>query len=415
MQQKDQDLLKNTLYLYLLTFSTFFSGFIYIPYLTRVLGPTIFGKIIIAQAYMLYVYLILDFGFTLSATENIAKNRTNIEYISKLITAVSYIKIAISAIMVLIVFSILIIGRFDGQDIVFYMLYLFAYITNSIMPDYLFRGMEKMRAITLRTLFVKGLFTILVFIFIKAKTQYILVPIFLLIGNLASAIIMYMSANHAFGVYFAFVNLSYVKKVFMEALPFFGSRIASTVYQNTTAVLISWKYGVNDLAGYYGAANQLIAIAKQGAGPLSDSVYPYMMVNKNFNLIKKLLMVFVPIIIACASVAFFFSYEICAILFGKEYSDSGQIFRLLLPIAIVILPTYILAFPTLGAMGLMQHANHSNWIGVIVQLIQIAILGIYNSINIYTLCIASSVSEVSVFVYRLSVVLYFTKRLDKSI
>jgi PST family polysaccharide transporter len=359
---------------------------------------------------MLYVYLILDFGFTLSATENVAKNKTNIKYISKLITAVSYIKITISAILVLIVLSILYVGKSDGQDIIFYMLYLLSYITNSMMPDYLFRGMEQMRAIALRTLFVKGFFTILVFLFIETKTQYVLVPTFMLIGNLVSVVIMYFSAMHTFGVRFTMVESSFIKKIFKESLPFFGSRIASTVYQNTTAVLISWKYGVTELAGYYGAANQMVAIAKQGAGPLADSIYPYMMINKNYKLVKKLIKVIMPIIVVCAITAFVFANDICVLLFGKEYCNSGQLFRLLLPIAIVILPTYILAFPTLGAMGLMNHANISNWIGVIVQVVQIVILGISNSINIYTLCIASSISEVSVFIYRLSIVLFHTKK-----
>ncbi len=48
-----------------------------IPYLSRVLGPFHWGLVAFAQAVGLYVTLLIDFGFTLSATRRVARFRTD--------------------------------------------------------------------------------------------------------------------------------------------------------------------------------------------------------------------------------------------------------------------------------------------------------------------------------------------------
>ena len=52
MQGKKGVLLKNTIMLYILQFSTYLLAFIVVPYETRVLGPTVYGKLGVATAIM---------------------------------------------------------------------------------------------------------------------------------------------------------------------------------------------------------------------------------------------------------------------------------------------------------------------------------------------------------------------------
>ena len=58
--------------LYALTFSTYALNLIVVPYQTRVLGPDKYGLIGIAAAIVVYVQLVIDFGFLLSATEDVS-------------------------------------------------------------------------------------------------------------------------------------------------------------------------------------------------------------------------------------------------------------------------------------------------------------------------------------------------------
>lgn len=89
---KGHRLAQNTVFLYLMTFSTYALNLLTIPYLTRVLGPTVYGNIGLAVGYMLYIQIILDFGFILSATQLISENRDDNHFASMIITSVTLIK-----------------------------------------------------------------------------------------------------------------------------------------------------------------------------------------------------------------------------------------------------------------------------------------------------------------------------------
>ena len=79
-------LAKNTVMLYLLTFSSYFFGLVTVPYLTRVLGPEIYGDIGVATAFAVFMQLIFDFGFILSATADVAERREDKAELSALMT-----------------------------------------------------------------------------------------------------------------------------------------------------------------------------------------------------------------------------------------------------------------------------------------------------------------------------------------
>ena len=75
--KKNGRFVTNTIFLFILTFSNYLFNFITFPYQTRVLGPEVFGNIGFATSVMTYFQLIMEFGFMLSATEDVSKNRDN--------------------------------------------------------------------------------------------------------------------------------------------------------------------------------------------------------------------------------------------------------------------------------------------------------------------------------------------------
>ena len=99
IKTQDRVLFSNTIFLYILTFSSQFFSFLTVPYLTRVLGPSVYGKVGIAVAYMAYVQIILDFGFILSATQKVVENRDDINKLGKILTAVTCVKLTLSTIL----------------------------------------------------------------------------------------------------------------------------------------------------------------------------------------------------------------------------------------------------------------------------------------------------------------------------
>lgn len=407
---QDKVLFSNTMFLYILTFSSQFFSFLTVPYLTRVLGPSVYGKVGIAVAYMAYVQIILDFGFILSATQKVVENRDDKNKLGKILTAVTYVKLTLSGIITMVFGCFVFMNESMKQDAVFYLLYMISTIANALMPDFFYRGIEKMKIITIRTFIIKGAATLGTFIFIKEAVDYWMIPLFVMLGNCVAVFAMFHDMSKNYQVKFQRVSFRFIKSLVKDSALFFVSRAASTAYQAVNTIILSFIYGSSPLVGYYTSADKLISLGKTASGPIADSLYPYMIKQKNYRLVKKLMIIFMPIIVVGVGLVFWLAEPICVLLFGTEYAEAGNVLRCLLPILLVILPTYILCFPVMVPLGLSKWANMSNVIGMCIQILGLGVLLVTRTLNIYTLCILSSSTEVIVFMFRLIVVLLYKRK-----
>ncbi len=167
INQERKILYKNTLMLYILRFSTYFFGFITVPYQTRVLGSDIYGKVGEGMALMLYFQLLIDFGFILSATQEIAyvvaEDKNNKRKISEIYSAIQYGKFALIAIATVVLACICYFNSHYGEDPLFYFVFLIGTAVNGLVPDFVYRGMQEMGAVTMRVIISRLIFTGLIF------------------------------------------------------------------------------------------------------------------------------------------------------------------------------------------------------------------------------------------------------------
>ena len=412
LKGKDGTLAKNTGLLFLLTISNYVFNFITVPYQTRVLEPPIMGNIKFAMAVMSYVQLLTDFGFLLSATEDIAKERNNPQKVSKIFTAVMWCKLFLVALSFLIMAVLcLTVTRFK-QDILLLFLYWISYAIYAFLPDFLYRGIENMQAITIRSVLIKAFTTCLIFILLKKPSQYYIIPILTGIGNLGAVVFTYIHVRKM-GYNFVRIKFREVLYTFKRSSFFFFSRIASSVFTATNTLILGFKYQKDSpLVGYYSSAEQAITIAKQTITPVSDSLYPYMIKNRNFKMIKKLLLIGMPIFFVGCSFVMFTANDLCAIVFGKDYYAAGTYLRLLAPVVFFSYPGTLLGFPTLSPMGLAKHANISTILGAIIQVSALIVIHFTIGISATALCILTCATEVFMCGYRAVIVIKNRKLLS---
>ena len=67
------NVLKNTSWLFIFQIAKIFFPLITLPYLTRVLSTQMYGTITYVKSVMLYMQILVDFGFVLSGTKEIVK------------------------------------------------------------------------------------------------------------------------------------------------------------------------------------------------------------------------------------------------------------------------------------------------------------------------------------------------------
>lgn len=77
----------------------------------------------------------------------------------------------------------------------------------------------------------------------------------------------------------------------------------------------------------------------------------------------------------------------------------------MLPVGVVILPSYILGFPMMSAMGIPKHANYSVIFGSVIHICNLLVLWGTGNINMVTLGISVSVAESLILLYRIVVIL----------
>lgn len=393
-------LAKNTLMLYLLTFSSYFFGLITVPYLTRVLGPEVYGEIGVATAFATFMQLFFDFGFILSATADVTEKRDDKPALSALMTSVTICKLCL---ILASLIACLVIATFwtHGEiDLPLYALY-FAYVAvNSLLPDYLYRGLEQMEKITIRTVAIKILFMCCIFLFVKGEAQYLLVPVFYMLGSAAALVASFVDVWRSYRICFVPVTPATVKGDFLESCPFFVSRFMLNAYTTVNTMLLGALDPGSELIGFYSANEKIITAGKGAITPISDSLYPHMVRTKDFSLLKKVIPVGETVILLVCVVVFVRANDVCALLFGESYRAAGDVLRCMLPLLPIVFPSYVIGYPGLTPLGFQSIANRSVMIGACCQIVGL-IVGYYNgALSVYYVALLTCLTEFVVLTIR---------------
>lgn len=282
-------LLVNTIMLYILRFSTIFLSFITQGYQSRVLGMELLGTLGAAQYTTNFFQIFIDFGFILSATAEVSRQRDDKKALSRVLTSVVLAKTAFIAISFAVLFLFVAPGLKDDKEVLTYVLFLVGTALNSFLPDFMYRGLEQMTTITVRAVSIRAFATAMIFLFIHAPGDYYLVPLFTALGNAGALVFVYWHLFCKIKVGFCRVTLGQVWREIRYSFQFFVSQAVTSVYSNTNGIILKATLG-GVAAGLYTNADKVISAAKNAMGPIADSLYPHMVKHKSFHLIKKALL-----------------------------------------------------------------------------------------------------------------------------
>lgn len=395
----NNNLLKNTIYLYILTFTKMIFPLLTLPYLTRVLSIENYGLVAYVKAYNSYIQLLLDFGFILSATKYIVHVKNDSEKIGKITGNALVEKGMLSVIGV---FSTLILSEYIAilsSNKLFVWLFLLSSVMTIFIPDFLFRGLEKMEYITFSFVISKALTLVLTFVLIKGDGDILLIPILEILGNFIASIISLSFVRRA-GIKISFDNYKVWFAELKDSSIYFFSNFATTIFGALTTLIVGIYMGKIDIA-YWSICMQLVAAAKSLYNPVVNSIYPHMLKHTDWALIKKISKVFaIPIIIG-SLVVIFFGNQIMAIIGGGDFYKAGFILKALLPVFIVSFYSMLIGWPVLGARGFVKETTTTTVISAVIQIVGIFLLIFFNRFELFTLAICCDISEIYLLVSRL--------------
>ena len=216
-------LIENFLSLSILNGLNFILPLITLPYLVRILGPDKYGAVSFATVIVQYIVLISNYGFQYSATSQISQKRTDLKKITEIFNAVIFIRISLALILTLLLFCFGIFVKKIFDERLMYFFSIGIIIGDIFIPTWLFQGFEKMKFITLANFTAKVIFTLLIFIFIKVKSDYPLVLLINSFGYLLSGILSMLLVFYIFKIKPGLAKLKDIKEQLVEGWHVFVS------------------------------------------------------------------------------------------------------------------------------------------------------------------------------------------------
>ncbi|MGO2292963.1 oligosaccharide flippase family protein [Pseudoalteromonas sp.] len=261
-----------------------------LPYLVRTIGLDNFGLVNFALSLALYFGAVIQFGFGITATREIARNRDNKVKLSQ-IYSVTLTASFLLAVFSIVVFS-LIVMLFDkfNQYLHLYLFAMMFVVFQSLFPVWFFHGMERMKYITFLSLGTNIMFLISLFVFVKQKGDFILVPLLNATSAFITLFIAIILIKKQFKVQFIRPKVQELKFTYQKGQHAFVSQLLPNLYNNS-AVFLLGLFTNNNIVGLYSAATKIIDAVISFAYILSNTFLPYLSRNlKKHIIFQKIMM-----------------------------------------------------------------------------------------------------------------------------
>lgn len=399
---KHQDfaaLRSNFLSLTVLQFINMLLPLVTLPYLVRVLGVEKFGLVSFVLSIIMYFNIIVSFGFELSATQQISLCRDDPRKVGKIFSNVLATKLLLlifsAILLIVLVFSIDIFK----EHAVLYFATFGIVIGHFLMPTWLFQGMENMKYVTFANVISRGVFTVLIFIFINDVSDYIYVPILNSLGTIIGGLYSIFLVFRLFRLPLIFPNRENILYQIKYSSHFFLSRLANNGSRYYATTIIGICFG-NMLVGYYTMAEKLFYAFNSFGSVVSQTIYPYMSRTKNIVFLKKTLIYITGISIVLLCPIIYYNELLLDLIFNINHQILSTIFIIIFSGAIFSIVSTIIGFPLLAAFGHIKYANYSLIYSSIIYVLYLSSSAIL-AMDIYFMALGLPIYMMSCMLFRL--------------
>ncbi len=189
-----------------------------LPYILRVVGAANYG--IYSYVYVIVQYLLIlnTYGFDYSATKQIAQNRDNRTEINKIYNTVIACRLLLllGGVILFAVLSPFLLGTHTKY--LMFIMGMGIVLGDTFNPVWLFQGMEKMRYLTIVNFISKIVFTVLIFVLIREKDDFVFIILLNSCGFILSGIISTIIARKQFHIHFVKPKWIDMKSQYKEGL-----------------------------------------------------------------------------------------------------------------------------------------------------------------------------------------------------
>lgn len=330
---------KNFLYSSILTTAGYVFPFITYPYVSRILGVSNIGLCNFIDGIINYFILFSMLGIGTIGIREIAKCKGNKEEISKVFSSLFLINtILTTTVLIIYLIAISCVPKlYEHKDI--------AYVgavklfSNYLLIEWLYTGLEDFKYITKRSILVKCIYVVCVFLFVKNTNDYITYYILGVLMVVINAIINIVHSRKFVKISFKEITMRpYLKSI--SILGFYA--ILTSMYTSFNVAFLGFVTNTTQV-GYYTTATKIYSILIALFTAFTNVMLPRMssLLSEGKNaefirMIKKsvdaLFAFSLPVIIMTTV----FAPQIIRIISGSGYEGAIVPMRIVMPLMLII-------------------------------------------------------------------------------
>lgn len=223
-------------------------------YISRVLAPEGVGKVAYVQNIVSYFVMFAALGIPGYGTREIAQNRDDPDAVNKLFSELFVINALSTAVCAAGYYAVIFCGA--SRDPIIYMVCGTEILFNFMNIDWLYQGEEKYAYITLRSIAVKLLSVLSLFIFVKDRQDYVVYALIICLG---------IGCNNVINIFYArnkvrpvFRNLE-LKRHLGPIFTLMLSAVTASLYSKVDITMLGWLHS-DEIVGYYTNAHKVVNV-----------------------------------------------------------------------------------------------------------------------------------------------------------
>ena len=396
---KHANVVKNSSMLFLMNLAKMAFPLVTLPYLTRALTAQAYGMAAYVKAVMGYMQILVDFGFSLSATKDVVMAKGDKGRLERVIGDALLGKALLGVFgFGILMFASASLPILRGSPLYAALSYVPVFASIFLM-DFLFRGLERMHVITVRFILMKGISTALTFVMVKNDGDLFWIPILDILGSLAAVLLVFYEVRKL-GLTLRVSGLGKAWRSIRESFVYFLSNVATNSFNALSILIIGARLGAGEVA-LWSVCMQAATAIQSCYIPISDGIYPEMVKSRDFGLILRTLRLFLPLVAIGCAAAYLFADVGMYILGGEEYLAAAPVFRRLTPVLFFGFPGVLFGWPALGAIGKAKEATASTVAAILFQAAILCALDLAGGFTLGNVAAARSATEALFFAMRL--------------
>ncbi len=374
-----QSLLKNFLAGSGLQIANYVFPLIQIPYLARILSVEGIGIFAFVTGLIAYCSVVIDWGFQLGATRQVARHRLDKEELYRIYWTTLTARLILLGVSLLLLAIIAVspVGRPVASLLAIGSISLLA---GAITPDWYFQGLERMVRLSVAS-FMGRLFTlIMVFLLIRHQSD---VPILIALtcgSQLLIAVVVLVLGRRHLPAGRPMLNVRGALRQIVEYRHFFFTRVSIMAYTMSSPVVlgvISGPIATGIFSGAERISRAILALLNQASQTIFPRVSALMAndIDSAVVMLRRLGLAQILWTSVLSALLIIFAEPIIMLLLGKDFQSSVEVLKILGFLPVIIGVSNILGIQIMIPLGMQKEVFHITLVSAILFLGTLIFMG----------------------------------------